>query len=199
MDEEKPNVEGEGLIRSILRSTPGYEAKIFKRYAERLSRFAGSRMPGKIKGRVDSEDIVQSVFRSFFRRQKEGEFSFDDSLDLWNLLVALTYRKVLNQVRFHTRDKRDVNKEGDEGNVSAESGPYDLMPGPEQVNIMVDYLGWILNRLPDESRPIITQRIEGYSIEEIAEHQQVSQRTVKRVLSRAREIVKQQIENEIAD
>lgn len=187
--------DGDDLIDAVLQSTPGYEAEIFRRYADRLTRFASSRMPGSLSQRVDSDDIVQSVFRSFFRRNRDGEFSFDESLDLWNLLVALTFRKVLNQVRHHTREKRDINKESalDDGHCD----PNDLLPGPEQVNMMVDFLNWILAKLPEESRPIVTLRLEGYSIAEIATRQQVSQRTVKRVMSRVREIAKKQIECEL--
>ncbi len=200
MSEKGSDWENEGLIDAILRSTPGYEGRIFQRYAERLTWYASTRMPGKLRGRVDSDDIVQSVFRSFFRRHRDGEFSFEESLDLWNLLVAMTYRKVLNQVRHHTREKRDVNMEGSAAVPgTSESSPWDLSPGPEQINIMIDYLNWILDKLPVESRKIVTLRLESYSISEIASREQVSQRTVKRVLSRVRELAKKQVECELND
>lgn len=83
MSEEGFDSENEGLVEAILQSTPGYEDRIFERYANRLIGYASARVPGKLSGRVDSDDIVQSVFRSFFRRNRDGEFSFEESLDLW--------------------------------------------------------------------------------------------------------------------
>ena len=112
MAEKGFDSESSSLVDAILHSTQGYEKRVFDLYVDRLTQYASTRMPNKLNPRVDSDDIVQSVFRSFFRRNREGEFSFDDSLDIWKLLIAMTYRKVINQVRHHTRGKRDVGKEG---------------------------------------------------------------------------------------
>ncbi len=186
------------LIQAILKSTPGYEARVFNLYSQRLTDYASTRMPNKLNGRVDSDDIVQSVFRSFFRRNRKGEFSFFESLDLWKLLVAMTYRKVINNIKFHTRDKRNVGKEGfGEGDQAHGDIVKDLAPGPEQVNIMADYMNWILSCLPEENRQIVCLRLEGYSVAEIAEQSNVSQRTVKRVMSRVRNVIRQRVENEL--
>jgi hypothetical protein len=42
--------------------------QLFERYAQRLARLADRNLSRKIAGRLDGEDVVQSVFRTFFRR-----------------------------------------------------------------------------------------------------------------------------------
>ncbi len=66
--------ENQTWIDSVLSNTPGYEAELFQRYAQRLMAFARTRLPSDVSSRVDEEDIVQSVFRSFFRRNQGNEF-----------------------------------------------------------------------------------------------------------------------------
>src|SRR5438093_212509 len=82
-------------------------AQLYHRYVERLVAVAKRRLSAKLAARLDPEDIVQSVFRSFFGRAQEGRFVFQDSDDIWKLLVRITIHKTLKQVDFHCRGKRD--------------------------------------------------------------------------------------------
>src|SRR5438270_39264 len=81
-------------------------------------------------GRVNGEDVVQSVFRTFFRRCAQGEFQIDDSTRMWRLLVKITLQKARAQARHHTAEMRDVRAEaaGEDDawlceGVSREPGP----------------------------------------------------------------------------
>ena len=67
---------------------------LFARYARQLTRLAEQHLSRKLAGRVDGEDVVQSVFRTFFRRSAAGEFRLDASDQLWRLLLTITLRKV---------------------------------------------------------------------------------------------------------
>src|SRR5262245_16859408 len=68
--------------------------QLFDRYAARLTQIAGQHLSRKLAGREDGEDVVQSVFRTFFRRSTEGHFQIDSSAQLWRLLVKITLQKV---------------------------------------------------------------------------------------------------------
>lgn len=192
-DADKPHPDGDELFVSLV----GAEGEIFERYAQRLTRFAQARMPPNTRGRFDSEDIVQSVFRSFYRRNQKAEFSFDESLDVWRLLVAMTYRKLLKQVRHHRTEKRDVARERQlPDEPEAVSCEQQLTPSPEQINMLSDFVDWIRSHLPEERHAIFQRRCEGYSVEEIATAENVSQRTVKRVLARVRDLIRQHAKTE---
>src|SRR5262249_27654834 len=84
-------------------------AELFHRYAVRLIALASSRLSSRLATRVDPEDLVQSAYRSFFSGAREGQYELQQSGDLWRLLLVITLRKLHDQVRRHTRAKRDVD------------------------------------------------------------------------------------------
>src|SRR5688572_1750619 len=86
-------------------------AAIYERYAERLIRLARSRISERLSARIEAEDVVQSVFRTFFGRIQDNRFTFEAEDDLWKLLVSMTMNKLRNQVDWHTAAKRDVGAE----------------------------------------------------------------------------------------
>src|ERR1043166_1704545 len=79
----------------------------FERYARELTRVAEQHLSRKLAGRLDGEDVVQSVFRTFFRRSAAGEFRIDNSAQLWRLLVQITLRKAQAKGRHHQAEMRN--------------------------------------------------------------------------------------------
>lgn len=185
-------------IDEVLKNTPGYESEVFAKFAGRLMAFARTRLPKDLCGRVDEEDIIQSVFMSFFRRNEEGQFTFDDELDVWSLLAAMTYRKVVNAIEFHHRDRRNTAKEikSSSSSYTTTSDLIDRGPTPEDFNIMVDYMHWMLEKFSPTQQKILQARLEGCSIAEIAESVGVSHRTVKRTLAKARDVASSRMQEE---
>ena len=178
------------LLRDVLDQADGYESDVFGRYALRLMALVESRLPPRLSARVDAEDIVQSAMRTFFRRHHEGRFQFGQSDDLWHLLAAITYRKMLRSIRFHRQDRRNYQREGNASPTGRRDElPPHPAPGPEEVAMITDYLEWVINQLPPMHRPVVTHRLEGQTVSEIASKLRISERTVKRVLHRARELI----------
>ena len=62
--------------------------ELFRRYANRLIGLARSRLSRKLARRVDPEDVVQSVYRSFFHDVRDGRYDLQRGGDLWRLLVT---------------------------------------------------------------------------------------------------------------
>ncbi len=106
----------------------------------------------------------------------------------------MTYRKVINTIKHHHRDRRRTTREQSSSTSDGSSQLADRNPTPEELNILVDYLAWILNHLNPAQREIIQLRLEGYTVaEKIADRVQLSQRTVKRALARARQLASDRI------
>jgi anti-sigma-K factor RskA len=171
----------------MIGSEPGFEGELVDRYTERLLALAGRTLPERIRRRVDPEDVVQSVYRSFFQRLREGRFSFDESADVWRLLAALTFQKATQAARFHQRQRRDVRREtplesGATGGDGAQTLPQ-RDPGPEDLAILVEYLEQILERVPASYRDIVIHRLNGESIDEIAMKVKRSRRSVFRAMA----------------
>src|SRR5215472_14377024 len=88
-------------------------AAVFQRFAHKLIHLAREHIQAKLRHKVDPEDIVQSVFRSFFTRYGAGEFEVSTWNDLWGLLTLITLRKCVNRVEYFQAQCRDVGREVD--------------------------------------------------------------------------------------
>src|SRR6516165_3386835 len=82
--------------------------ELFRRYAARLIALAKSRLSARLSNRVDPEDVVQSVYRSFFAESRDGRYQLERGGDLWQLLVTITLHKLANQANRLETGKRAV-------------------------------------------------------------------------------------------
>lgn len=85
--------------------------ELFHRYVDRLIGLARNRISSGLARRVDAEDVVQSVYRSFFVHAQEDKYVIERAGDLWRLLAAITVNKVRKKARFHGQQKRAMNRE----------------------------------------------------------------------------------------
>jgi RNA polymerase sigma-70 factor (ECF subfamily) len=167
--------------------------QLFDRYVERLHALARRRISQRLASRVDAEDIVQSVFRTFFGRLKEGQFKIDDQDDLCRLLVRITVHKTLRQIAHHKAGKRDPSAEmgqskEDEGLIEV----LDREPTPEATAMFLDQLEHFLNRLRPQEREILEMRLQGFSNEEIAQKLSIYDRKIRRALEHIRILAEQE-------
>jgi len=170
-------------------------AELFREYAGRLIALARSRLPAHMSQRFDPEDVVQSAYRSFFARAREGRFDIQPGNDLWQLLVGITVHKLQHQVRRNTADKRAVFREQPlEANVAGpDEGALPLFahePSPIEAVTLIDEVEQLMARLDPLQRRILELRLQGYDREEIAGEIGRSEVTVRRVLKQ----VQQQLE-----
>jgi DNA-directed RNA polymerase specialized sigma24 family protein len=165
---------------------PGFECKLVERYTERLLDLARRRLPDALRRRLDPEDVVQSVYRSFFQRLREGRFSFDDSGDLWRLLAAMTFQKACEAGKFHQRQRRDARRDrslAPDGSANVTAEPATVEPGPDDLAALVECMDLLVARLPEKYRDIAVHRLNGDSVEEIAGKVNRTTRTVFRALA----------------
>lgn len=160
-------------------------AVLHQRYGERLIQLARKRLSAKFQGRLDPEDVVQSVFRTIFRRTRNGAFEFEKDDDLWKLLVTVTLNKVRNKVRGKKRDpNREVGQFDDSlaAIMSGEPSTLDLVT-------FTDLLNEICGQLSPIESELLTLRLEGFTQEEIASKNNVDVRTIRRRIGKIREKV----------
>lgn len=156
--------------------------KLYDQYAERLARLAASNMEARLKRRLSEDDIVQSVFHSFFNRTADQRISIENSRELWNLLVTMTLAKTRSAGRHHRALKRTVAAEV----ASTESDwlPDALAegPSPSEALIFVETVEQITKDLPPKHREILALRMAGNARTEIARITGLSRQTIYRVL-----------------
>ena len=157
--------------------------KLYVRYAERLLQLAKRETSPQLSSRFDPEDIVQSVFRTFFRRAASGQYEAPEGDELWKLLLVMALNKVRSRAAQHLSAKRDVRKTSGSDVVDSSAEPTE---GEEAERILKMSVEEVIQQQPESNRPIIRMRIEGYEVQAIADTLGRSKRTVERVLQNFR-------------
>ncbi len=170
-------------------------AALYERYIGRLTRLAASRLSAKIARRTDADDVVQSTFRSFFLRVRDGRLALDEEHDLWRLLVSITLHKLYRQVRHNRAERRSVDAEQTPSTFAdADAAFLARDPSPEEAAILADELQSILSRLEPFARRVLELQLQGESLKEIAAETGRSERTMRRALADVRALVLRQAE-----
>ena len=188
-----PSTSDGSLLRRFQRGSEDAATELYLRYADRIRHLAQARCPADLAQRVDAEDIVQSVFSSFFRRARDGHYAVPDGEELWKLLLVIALNKIRAAGNFHRRACRDVGT----------TLPADLLADdlPErQHDLALAHLRLTVTEAlegqPEVFREIIRLRLDGYDVPEIASRVCRSRRTVERALVEFREQFRRSLEPE---
>jgi RNA polymerase sigma-70 factor (ECF subfamily) len=175
--------------RSLLRRFRGGQSsagtELYLRYADRLRLLAAGQCAPDLAPRVDAEDIVQSVFRTFFRRAARGQYDVPEGEDLWKLFLVIALHKIRSTATFHRAAKRDVRATAT-GVLEAPAGQHFAAPDETALATLQMVIDELLEALPASMRAIVELRIEGHEVEEIARRTQRSRRSVERALQEFR-------------
>jgi eukaryotic-like serine/threonine-protein kinase len=179
------------LLGRYRRGDPAAADALFHRYADRLLALARSRLSPKLARRIDPDDVVQSVYRSFFIRAREGEFTADRDGDLWRLLATITLHKLGRQAKHHRAAKRSQDCEAAADATRSELAEQlaDREPSVADVVAAAEELHWLMRQLEPIQRQALQLRLQGLTAEEIAATLGRSERTIRRWLVEARELL----------
>jgi len=168
---------------------------LFQLYVARLVAIVGNRLSPNYVRHVDPDDVVQSAFRSFFLGAREGRFDFERDGDLWRLLVAVALNKLRMSVRRFSTLKRAANREETVptlDNLCEEHAEvFAREPTPVEAVALADEVDTVMQRLTERERQILEMRLQGYNLEEISLETGRSERTVRRVIDKVRELLAQ--------
>jgi RNA polymerase sigma-70 factor, ECF subfamily len=173
------------LVRQLRQGHLGAATQIYLRYAHRLRALAKAKCPQSLARHLDPEDIVQSVFRRFFRRASQGHYEVPRGEDLWRLFLVIALNKIRAESAFHHTAKRDVRLTVGGNSLDQVDGAKQAEADPAWAFLQLT-VDEALQRLPPAHRAMITLRIEGYEVHEIADKTGRSKRTVERVLQDSR-------------
>jgi RNA polymerase sigma-70 factor (ECF subfamily) len=170
--------------------------ELFLRYAARLQGLARGKLSDQIRGRVDADEIVQSVFRRFFQSLRDGTCAVPRGADLWSLLFTIGLNRIRAEENFHRAQVRDVRRT-ESATTPAQTDELvreleDWKPGPF-VQVLVDDL---LAQLPEQHRKVVQLRIENFEVSRIAEMLGRSKRSTERMLAEAREYLQSILDEE---
>jgi len=163
--------------------------RIVEHYIDQLVGLARRHLNQKLAGRVDPEDIVQSAFRTFFWRARDGQFNFAEQDDMIKLLVRITMNKTLRQVAHHRAAKRNPGKEVAADVEGAQIREIlDSEPTAEVATEFLDQVEHLFTRIPPFARQIIELRLQGHSNEEICALLGTYDKKIRRALNHVKAI-----------
>jgi RNA polymerase sigma-70 factor, ECF subfamily len=180
------DVSDRTLLRRFQQGQADASTELYIRYAQRLMAVAAAQTSSDLAQRVDPEDIVQSVFRTFFRRATLGQYTVPEGEELWKLLLVIALNKIRATGAFHRAEKRDVKRTsgGESYELALQSESSRDETALSLLRMVVEEL---LQDLPEAHRKIIELRIEGHEVNEIATAVQRSKRSVERELQEFRQ------------
>ncbi len=168
---------------------PASEA-LFIRYFGRLRALARSRLSRRLWRRTDPDDIVMSVYRSFFVGARAGRFTLNRRGDLWRLLSTIVKHKLFRRIRHELADRRSVKSEVSldqiEGRRIRQRNPF---RSPEERIADADELEWIFGQLDGSARRVLELHLQGAPLTEIVQTTGRSERTVRRNLAEIRALI----------
>lgn len=162
--------------------------QIFDHFSKRLCRLAEKHLSVRLRQRVDGEDVVQSVFRTFFARESQGKLRLDHTDELWRLLVTITLRKARAVWRKNSADRRAVERE-----ISLdESGSLQLNtlsrePTVVEAIVLADEIETLLDGLSEAHAKALELRMGGFTPTEAAAVMGVSRQSFYRLLDPLKE------------
>jgi RNA polymerase sigma-70 factor (ECF subfamily) len=164
--------------------------RVFQRFACRLIGLARLHLKGRLRQKVDPEDLLVSAFRSFVLRHAEGQFDLQGWDSLWALLSVITVRKCKRwSAHFHAK-KRDIEREVRAGSGAEGSGAPELFaadPSPAEAAALADLVEQLLRELGKRNGEILSLALQGFSASEIANQLDRPTRIVRRVLERVKQ------------
>jgi DNA-directed RNA polymerase specialized sigma24 family protein len=172
---------------------------LWQRYCDRLVRLARQKLRNRGRRVADEEDVALSAFHSLCLGARRGRFpALADRDGLWGLLVFITAQKAADWVAYARRKKRGGGKVRghsafDGGPAGTPEGGFDRIlsqsPGPATLNVWAEEYGRRLDRLGDGTlRQVAEMKVQGYTVEEIAERLGLARRTVHRKIHLIRKV-----------
>jgi DNA-directed RNA polymerase specialized sigma24 family protein len=168
---------------------PAAARPLWDRYFHRLVGLARKRLKDSPRRAADEEDVALSAFDSFCRNAEAGRFpDLTDRDGLWRLLATFTLRKATHHLRDEGRQKRGGGAVAAGGSGTLEE-VFGREPDPELAAEVAEECERRLAALGDpELRRVALLRMEGHSVEDVAERIGCAPRSVKRKLQLIRSI-----------
>jgi RNA polymerase sigma-70 factor (ECF subfamily) len=151
--------------------------EVHRRFSVRLIALARSRLFDRhLRQKMDADDIVQSIWRTFDRRHRLGQFEVASWEGLWALLMVLTIRRACKWVQKLGAAKGPLGKEvaldatngrrGDDQPAAA-FALADDNPTPEEVHLLVESVKERLAAMPAKKRKVVEMGLAGFRNAEI--------------------------------
>ncbi|MEM0926369.1 MAG: protein kinase [Planctomycetota bacterium] len=160
-------------------------AVLFDRYALRLVALVASRLNRRYRSQIDPAEVMQSAMGSFFNAARASRIQLNDGVSLWRLLATFARRKLARSVEHHSAIKRGggrIQTPLDQAENQAEIVSEDETSANE-------FVGFLKAELSADQFSVVEGLLAGLSQREVAKSLGIDERTVRRRVSRVRQLL----------
>jgi DNA-directed RNA polymerase specialized sigma24 family protein len=162
--------------------------EVLSRYSMRLVALARSRLfDPRLRQKLDPEDVVQSVWRTFYRRHRDKPFPVASWDALWGLLMTLTVHRICKWDQYFNTQKRALDREtplapptGEDRDPAAPP-LIDPNPTPAEVAQFTEMIQERLASLDPQQRRMVELGLLGLEDSEIADQAGRTEARVRQV------------------
>jgi RNA polymerase sigma-70 factor (ECF subfamily) len=171
------------LLRRLRGGEEAAWTELVQQYEPLIRRAVRFRVDSRLRRVLDSADICQSVFRSFFVRVALGQYELESPEQLQQLLVTMARNKLANRVHHEQAGRRDhrrvtAGKAGELRAVAPGSSPSDQVAAKE-------LLQETRRRLSPAARRVLELRDQGLDWAAIAAELGGSPEALRKAFDRA--------------
>lgn len=174
------------LLQQLVDGSEDAAAELVRRFASPVRRVIRRHLNARVRPAIDSLDIAQQVWGSFFGRELYRQH-LDEPENLLAFLISIARHKAQNATRNLLRQKRDSRREtplveaNDDESLQASQPAADERAEREE-----EWLA-VLEEMPEDYRAILTRLRAGHSFRQVANELGCSTRTVGRAVTKMRE------------
>ncbi|EMI18840.1 serine/threonine protein kinase, partial [Rhodopirellula maiorica SM1] len=167
---------------------------LFDRYAIRLVALVASRLNRRYRSTIVPDEVVQSALGSFFDAAKHSRIHISGNVSLWRLLATFARRKMARSIERQTAVKRV----GDQMRISLDEVQLVASDHPNEADEYEadQFLRTLRAELPENLRVVVEGLLAGRTQREVADSLGIDERTVRRRLSRVRELLASEWEDQ---
>jgi RNA polymerase sigma-70 factor (ECF subfamily) len=172
------------LIARVRAGDDAAAREVVRRYEPAIRRTVRIRLADpRLRRFLDSMDICQSVFGSFFVRVALGQYDLEDPQQLLRLLLNMSRKKLIDHERRERAARRDFRRVEASGEAARDLPATD--DSPSQQAALGELLQEMRKRLSPEERDLAEQRAQGREWAQIAAERGSSPEALRKQLNRA--------------
>src|SRR5262245_60726684 len=140
--------------------------ELFGRFTHQLIALALRHIDAALRHKVDAEDVVQSVYKSFFLRYGAGKLEIVNWNSLWGLLTLITVRKCAERAAYHRAERRAVDREvapAPERDEVPWQEPFDREPTPVEAAMLNETIAHLFAVLDEDERPVLELSLQSFT------------------------------------
>jgi RNA polymerase sigma factor (sigma-70 family) len=155
----------DSLLEKLCSGDPDAAERVFLAFEPYLRMVVRKKLPGRLRAKFDSMDVVQSVWADVLRGFREAGWRFADEAHLRAFLVKLTRHRFIDHLR---RNRTAVARERPLGELVREDEPLSPLPSPSEHVQAIELGDRMLALCAPAHREIVQLRMRGTTVAEIA-------------------------------